>query len=299
MDNETSSFNLSLHKDGETARDGKNGENRPVGSDQTNGPKTQTPPKSKAIRKKKIKGPVFTSTRQSTGYLTINGIQSETSYQALDWPIFALKELMDNSFDFLNDYYPNEGKESRNIAVCIKIESKPVSENEKRDIIRIAVRNSNVRDVPVFENVEEIFDYNMWGSTKRNQHRMTCGSLGDFLKRVLGMAYASWTSGDNTQDLDSFEERQWEEPIILRFNGKEIRVFLRVDRDLWTAECDIQEPTIFNAPNFTEVEIALPLPNYWVTIPHTLLGKLEDYYKIYRIAKISRTSFSFCKEAYA
>ena len=168
--------------------------------------------------------------------------------------IFALKELMDNAFDSLNDYYPNESKESRNIAVCIKIEP---GTQTSRDILRMSVRNSNVRDVPVFENIDEIFDYNMWGSTKRNQHRMSCGSLGDFLKRVLGMGYASLTSGDNAQD--SFEDRQWEEPIILRFNGKEVRVFLKVDRDTWTAWCDIQEPVLFNAPNFTEVEIALPV----------------------------------------
>ena len=72
---------------------------------------------------------------------------------------------MDNSFDFLNDYYPKEDKESgaRNIAVCIKIES---GTQTTRGILRIAVRNSNVSDVPVFENIEEIFDYNMWFSHK-------------------------------------------------------------------------------------------------------------------------------------
>jgi hypothetical protein len=208
---------------------------------------------------------------------------------------------MDNGFDFLNDYYSNEGKESRNIAVCVKIE--PGDRNTRRGILRLSVRNSNVRDVPVFENIDEIFDYNIWGSTKRNQHRMSCGSLGDFLKRALGMGYASLTSGDNAQD--SFEDRQWEEPIILRFNGKDVRVFLRVDRDNWAVWCDIQEPTLFNAPNFTEVEIALPVPEHgnqpgFLNGGHNaLLHKLEHYYKIYKIAKKSRTSFSFCKEVHA
>ena len=267
-----------------------------VGSNQKNDTKIRTPPKSRPVSKRKIRRPVFTSTRQSTAYLTVSGIQSETSYQEPEWPIFALKESMDNAFDSLNDYYPNESKELRNIAVCIKIESG----TQTRDILRMSVRNSNVRDVPVFENIEEIFDYNMWGSTKRNQHRMSCGSLGDFLKRVLGMGYASLTSGDNPQD--SFEDRQWEEPIILRFNGKEVRVFLKVDRDTWTAWCDIQEPTLFDAPNFTEVEIALPVPEYWNQAGflngghNELLSKLEAYHKIYKIAKKSRTSFSFCKE---
>jgi hypothetical protein len=266
-----SSFNFSLQEEREAGGALKSAVDQLVGSNQKNDTKTRTPPKSRPQNKRKIKRPVFTSTRRSTGYLTVSGIQSETSCLELDWPIFALKESMDNGFDFLNDYYPNEGKESRNIAVCIKIQ--PGDQNTRRDILRLSVRNSNVRDVPVFENIDEIFDYNIWGSTKRNQHRMSCGSLGDFLKRVLGMGYASLTGGDNAQD--SFEDRQWEEPIILRFNGKEVRVFLKVDRDTWTAWCDIQEPTLFNAPNFTEVEIALPVPEHW-NQPGFLNGGISD-----------------------
>ena len=49
---------------------------------------------------------------------------------------------------------------------------------------------------------------------KRNQHRMTTGSLGDALKRCLGMGYASWTSDYNPDE--TFEEKQWDEPVIIR-----------------------------------------------------------------------------------
>jgi hypothetical protein len=269
-----------------------------VGSGQKNGIKTQTPNplfRSQAPSKKnRIRGPVSTSTRQSTSYLTIDGIQSETSYQEHDWPLFALKELMDNAFDFLNDYYSNEGKESRHIGVRIRIE--PAKE-KGRPVVRIVVRNSNVTDVPVFENIDRIFDFNAWFSTKRNQHRMTCGSLGDFLKRALGMEYASWTSNDSSED--SFDDRQWDEPIILRFNGKEVKVFLKVDRDTWTTWGDIQEPTLFDTTDFTEVEVAIPVPDYYNHIEDgnkALLDRLEKYYRIYKVAKKSRTSFSFCRE---
>ena len=263
----SSRFNFSL-PEAEAKDDMKIAGNQLVGSGQTNDVKTPTPPSpspSKSTRKPKskrrIKGPVSTSTKQLTGYLTVNGIQSETSYQESDWPLFALKELMDNAFDFLNDYYANEAKESRNISVCIKIDL-------TKDILRIAVRNSNVNDVPVFENIGQIFNYNMWFSTKRNQHRISCGSLGDFLKRVLGMGYASWTSRDSSGD--SFEEKQWEEPIVLRFNGKEVKVFLKVDSDTWATWADIQPPTVFNAPNFTEVEIALPVIDHWLALSNVL-----------------------------
>ena len=90
---------------------------------------------------------------------------------------------------------------------------------------------------------------------------MTCGSLGDFLKRVLGMGYASWTSNDNPED--SFIDKQWEEPVILRFNGQERKAFIIVDRDNHTIFPDIKQPTKFDAPDFTEVEITLPLHTYW------------------------------------
>ena len=36
---------------------------------------------------------------------------------------------------------------------------------------------------------------------------MTGGQLGDFLKRGLGMGYASWTAGYNPDEDDSFEEK--------------------------------------------------------------------------------------------
>jgi hypothetical protein len=117
------------------------------------------------------------------------------------------------------------------------------------------------------------------------------------LKRALGMGYASWTSNDNSED--SFNDRQWEEPMILRFNGKEEKVFLKVDRDTWTTLCDIQEPTLFDTTDFTEVEVAIPVPDYYYHIKDgnkALLDRLEKYYRAYKVAKKSRTSFSFCRE---
>ena len=52
------------------------------------------------------KGPVATSTKQSMGYVTVANIESETSYQKVDWPIFVLKELQDNAYDWFNAFYP-------------------------------------------------------------------------------------------------------------------------------------------------------------------------------------------------
>jgi hypothetical protein len=243
------------------------------------------------------KGPVSTSTKQSMSYVTVKGIESEISYLESDWAKFAVKELMDNAYDFLNDFYGKSPKEARKIAV--RIWCTPKHEGSGMVIIHIAVRNSNIDNIKIFENLESMFDYNIWYSSKRHQHRMICGYLGDFLKRSLGMGYASWTY--NHKPEDSFEDKQWDEPLILRFNGHECRAMIRVDRDNQhiTAQLDKQQPHKLIDGNETEVEIALPIPASWWICTSTsnnktankLFNKLERYYKIYKAAK-SRTHFS-------
>src|SRR5690349_21578090 len=56
---------------------------------------------------KKWKVPVVTSTKQSISYVTVKGIESETSYLKRDWPLFILKELSDNAYDFYKCYSKN------------------------------------------------------------------------------------------------------------------------------------------------------------------------------------------------
>jgi hypothetical protein len=59
-------------------------------------------------------------------------------------------------------------------------------------------------------------------------------------------------------DLEStFESNQWNEPLILRFNNMECRVKIQVEDT--KIETEIPPPTEFNAPNFTEIQIALPV----------------------------------------
>jgi hypothetical protein len=188
--------------------------------------KVKTPPH----RRKVVGKPVATSTKQITRYITTTGIQSEISYQEKNWPEATIKELMTNAWDALNDFYPvpSYSKEDRSITVIAKIDRIP--NNESTRLLRITVRNSNVdTDLRVFEDLNLIFDFDTWQSTKRNQHRVTGGALGDFLKRVLGMGYASLTEGgdnyynfdsDSDADSDNFVDKQWKEPLILRFNGQ-------------------------------------------------------------------------------
>lgn len=241
------------------------------------------------------KKPLATLTRQTLAYITVKGIESETSYLQSDWSKFVLKELADNAFDFLNDYYPSPQypKESRRIAVRTWME--PIAKDDTRMMFRLTVRNSNVKNIqPIFENLYNIFDFNQWCSTKRYQYRETCGSLGDGLKRILGMGYAAWTSNDNLDLM--YDYNQWYEPVILRFDNKEYRAFIVVDDA--NISTDIKPPTPFDAPNFTEVQIALPIMvsnEYSTFSADSLFQRLQQYYNLYKMAKI-QTQFSFVKE---
>ena len=241
-------------------------------------------------------GPVYTTVSQKKRYITISGIESDISWQEYQWPEFGTRELGANASDFFKVAYPRATAKERKIAFKLIVDTitrKPIK------ILRIVVRNSNVKNYEVFQDLAGIFEYNNWVSTKRNQHRMTGGGLGDFLKRGLGMGYASWTAGYNPDTDDSFEEKQWPEPITLRFNGKEYKVFLIVSNG--NPFADIKGPftptTAIDIGTDTEVEVALPLINHWNSDSGCLrlLINLEEYYQKFKLFK-RNIDFSFTKE---
>jgi len=235
---------------------------------------------------KRRKGPIATSTKKLMSYLNVRDIESET-YPQGEWHRFALKELMDNAWDFLNDYYTDSPKEDRKIAITIKVDWKP--EDEKH-ILRITVRNSNVDNISIFEDLDLIFNFDIWYSTKRYQHRETSGSLGDFLKRSLGMGYAAWTEGLNEDN--SFIDEQWKEPVIVKRNGKESRIFIVVHKGSGEPiKIEFEDESLYD-DIYTEVEVPLLLPKWF---NNELADQLEKYYKCYKIGK-PKTDFSFTAE---
>lgn len=243
--------------------------------------------KSDKIAKKAGVGGIETLTKQRMGYFTILNIETETSHRHQDWYEFSLKELMDNACDWLNDHYrarKPEDKEIRKIGVRIWL----TSNGNDNQFVHIAVRNSNVNNKPVFQNLDKKFDYDNWSSTKRNQHRMTSGSLGDALKRIPGMAYALWTDGFNHEE--TFEEKQWNEPVIIRCNGKEFRVFIRDPN----TEAEILEnsPTRDIGPD-TEVEVTLPIIDIDV---ENLLLYMKAYFLSFKISKVRTYCEFYCPQ---
>lgn len=251
--------------------------------------------------RKQRKGPVTTSTPQSIDYITVKGIESATSKYQLEWPEWSLKELMDNAYDWLNSLfpYPQWDNSSRQITAHIRIDK--ILSRQDIVILRIAVRNSNINNIPVFGNIDGIFDFTKWVSEKRNQYMMTCGGLGDFLKRALGMGYASWINLNKSDSIEE-EEKQWPEPVILRYNGQERKAFIIVDMDTVRYWSEVTEPTDYEASDFTEQEIVLPIPAWryerHLNKPYlqgSVIDDLEEYYLDYTLAK-SGVDFKFSKE---
>lgn len=249
----------------------------------------------------KHKGPVATSTSQIMSYVTVKNIETDTSYKKEKWTLFVLKELIDNAYDWLNEQYPvnTNDKEVRKIGVRIWI----TSDGNGNSFIHIAVRNSNVSNVLVFLELDQVFNYHIWYSTKRYQNNMTTGSLGDALKRCLGMGYALYTDGFNSSD--TFEDKQYNEPIIVRCNAEESRVFIKVDTSKPDITTDIQreEKPSRNIGTDTEVEVTLPLldcnteqSEYAGENKRYFISELEQYYLNSKMFKRNVAWDYFCSE---
>lgn len=235
-------------------------------------------------------------------YVTVRGIESDTSWPVQEWPKQSAKELISNGYDSLRDCYPDGIKETRKIGVTVKIDSilDNSGENILRPVIRIIVRNSNISNIPVFENLEAIFDYAQFHSTKRNQHREVSGALGDYLKRSLGMGYALWTNNFNRESLTA-NSKQWPEPIILRYNGQEHRIRLEVDWDNQLYGPKYEPIRRYHAPDFTEVQVTLPLDYILKISPdhgkEWILDEIRGYFNRNRIGN-TNTEFSFSAEGF-
>ena len=262
-----------------------------------------------------VQKPVFTTIKQISRYITVSGIVSEISWEQKAWPKIAEKEMLTNAWDFLNVYYPPEtySKDYRYIRVTVRLDEAS-TRDEDINLLRLTVRNSNHDKHEIFQNLDLVFDYEKWQSTKRNQYLGTGGALGDFLKRVLGMGYASWVEGccdittvgqgDDADD-DYFYSgiKQWPEPLILRFNGQEYKIFLVVDSNI-SVGTRIEGPTSSSAIDYTEVCATLPVTKlqclnstkYNGSIQLPILDDLEQYFKTFRLGKRKTTDLDFAIE---
>ena len=222
-------------------------------------------------------------------YLTVRGIESDLSRKEIEWPKEIMIQLISNAWDWLQDNYLDGNKETRQIGIRIKIDS-IADGGARRVVIRIAVRNSNVDNLPVFDGLKQIFDYTKFHSTKRNQHRMVTGALGDFLKRSLGMGYASWTEDyDRERKYSAIAaDKQWPVPVIIRHNGEEIEWDKQEYRPIISHSIEI------DGPKFTEIEVTLSLNSILRTTNcgiSCILSDMENYFRRIKIGK-ANTEFT-------
>jgi hypothetical protein len=76
-------------------------------------------------------------------------------------------------------------------------------------LFHIKVRNTNSRNIPVFQNLSAIFDYDIRYGSKQNQHTISRGMLGDATKQILAWPYVLIHTND---DGSSFKDKHWDKP---------------------------------------------------------------------------------------
>jgi hypothetical protein len=245
---------------------------------------------------------VRTSTKQSMDYVTINSIAQRINYTFDKFPEWILNELMINSIDFLNNNYYFKPNTRMIVRVNLK---------QDNELLRIRVRNSNDLNINPFPSgLHAIFDLSRFDSTKRHQHGISGGALGDALKEILAIPYALISS---TDDGSSFTRKLWEEPLVMRFCGQECRVYLHVNKTDDNNPISIWIDGPYPIPiagegnsdgggdstSCIEVQVTIPvipdiLRNRRIGLSSSsLVGDLERQYKKYFLARSRRMEFHF------
>ena len=156
---------------------------------------------------------ISTSRKHSVDYFTKDGFILRTGYSDIrDWYLLPIREGLDNGIDFLWKHY-----RGRDTSINVDI-----YKNDK--LFRVRIRNSNPKDIPVFEDLDAIFDYDMRYGSKQDVHIITRGMLGDAMKQILSLGYILIHSSD---DGTEFQDKQWEYPLIIRHNKEECKIYLQ------------------------------------------------------------------------
>ena len=189
---------------------------------------------------------ISTSRKHSVDYFTKDGIILRTGYSNIrDRYLLPIREGLDNGIDFLWKYY--RGK-SGSIEVDIY---------KNDELVRIRIRNSNPEDIPVFEDLDAIFDYSMRYGSKQDVHIITRGMLGDAMKQTLSLGYILMHVND---DGTEFGDKQWEYPLIIRHNREECKIYLHYDKAKQEPRLSYEIGFEFENRDFTGTEIEIVLP---------------------------------------
>jgi 5S rRNA maturation endonuclease (ribonuclease M5) len=184
-----------------------------------------------------IPNEVFTSSDPNFwDYVRLKDITKNTGIEAKDCHPFSLKELLDNAADFSEKYYAD--------ATII------VSITHSKDWFRIAVRNSNSKNIPVFPNLVEAFNYKRAYSSKSSRYRVTRGVQGDAIKKMGTIPYALINAEGSI-------DKQWKEPLIIQHNNKIDKAYFQVDRKHGEIKVKFTNSEYCDS---TDTEVILTLP---------------------------------------
>jgi hypothetical protein len=162
---------------------------------------------------------IFSSRKHSMDYVTVNGVVMRTGYDDKNlWYLLDIKEQLDNGIDYLWKKYQGAG-DDRTITAEFTLTNDSLFHTE--------IRNSNTKNIPVFQNLKATLDYDMRFGSKQNQHIISRGMLGDAMKQILTWPYVLIHAKD---DGTAFTDEQWTKPLIVRCNKIEREIFLQVNK---------------------------------------------------------------------
>jgi hypothetical protein len=187
--------------------------------------------------------------KHSMDYFTRDGVILRTGFSNLvHWFLLCIRELLDNAIDFMVRYY--QGADNCVITVDVFKDD---------NVFRLKVKNSNYNDYKAFSNKAAIFNFEGRYGSKQDLHIISRGMLGDAQKQILAFGYILIHLND---DGSEFVEKQWEEPLIVRHNGNEYKIYLKVDKIRQISIVSgLDRPTAEVPHKDTEIELTLPIPN--------------------------------------
>ena len=200
----------------------------------------------KVITLLSVEKEIFTSRKHSMDYFAVEGVILRTGYKnKRDWYLLPIREMLDNDADFLWKNY--KGSDNATITVNVTMDD---------NLFRLIVRNSNPKNITVFPDLKSIFNYDMRYGSKQDVHIITRGMLGDAMKQILSLGYVLLHTKD---DGTAFTDKQWEHPLIIRHNGKEVKIYLTVDKAAQSWKLEIEHSSQELSHTDTEIELVLPV----------------------------------------
>jgi len=192
---------------------------------------------------------ISTSRKHSVDYFTTDGFVLRTGYTDIrNWYLFPLREGLDNAIDFEWKHYRGE-----NASINVDI-------HKDDHLFRISIRNSNPRNIPIFQDLDAIFDYDMRYGSKQDVHRISRGMLGDAMKQIASLGYILLHISD---DGNEFIDKQWEYPLTIRHSSKQYEVHLHYNKARQEYKIETAQSYCVGTQGFmdTEIELVLPLVN--------------------------------------